>query len=101
MQGVYVIHLPSISALSEIIIMSPHRKILNVVVASSMAAVTSLFWILVLKKLTKFVIQDCYSCKWFRAMHYSIPKSGLLPRVRTEQALPFCRSTMVDQYQQR
>ena len=54
-----------------------------------MAAVRSLFWIPVLRKLTKSVIQNCYGCKRFRATHYPNPKPGLLPRDRTEQALPF------------
>ena len=54
-----------------------------------MVAVRSLFWIPVLRKLIKSVIQNCYGCKRFRVMHYPNPKQGLLPRERTEQALPF------------
>ena len=69
--------------------MSAHRKTLHGGVASTMVAVRSLFWIPVLRKLTKSVIQNCYGCKRFRVMHYPNPKQGLLPRERTEQALPF------------
>ena len=74
--GVYPIYLPSSSALSGKIIMSAHRKTLPEGVASTMAAVRSLFWIPVLSKLTKSVIQNCYGCKRFRAMHYPNPKPG-------------------------
>ena len=69
--------------------MSAHRKTLNGSVASTIAAVRSLFWIPILRKLTKSVIQNCYGCKPFRATHYPNPKPGLLPRDRIEQALPF------------
>ena len=88
-QGVYPIFLPSSSTLSEETIMSAHRKTLHGGVASTMAAVRSLFWIPVLRRLTKSVIQNCYGRKWFRATHYLNPKSGLLPRGRTEPALHF------------
>ena len=87
--GVYPIYLPSSSALSGKIIMSAHRKTLPEGVASTMAAVRSLFWIPVLSKLTKSVIQNCYGCKRFRAMHYPNPKPGLIPRDKTEHVLPF------------
>ena len=83
------IYLPSSSALSEKIIASAHRNTLHGGVASTMEAVRSLLLIPVLKKLTKSVIRNCYVCKRFRAMHYPNHKSGLLPRYRTEQALPF------------
>ena len=55
MQGVYPIYLPSSLALSEKIIMSAHSKTLHGEVASTMAAVRSLFWIQVLRKITKTV----------------------------------------------
>ena len=54
-----------------------------------MTAVRSLFWIPVLRKLSKSVIQNCYGCKRSRAMHYLNPKPGLLLRDRTEWVLPF------------
>ena len=69
--------------------MSAHRKTLHGGVASTMAAVRSLFWIPVLRKLTKSVIRNCYGCKRFRATHYPNPKPGNLPKDRTKQALPF------------
>ena len=69
--------------------MSAHKKTLHGGVASIIAAVRPLFWIQVLRKLTKSVIQNCYSCKRFRATLYPNPKEGLLPRDRTKQALPF------------
>ena len=69
--------------------MSAHRKTLHGGVASTMTAVRSLFWIPVLRKLTKSVIRNCYGCKRFRATHYPNPKPGNLPRDRTKQALPF------------
>ena len=53
-----------------------------------MAAVRSIFWTPVLRKLTKSVIQNCYGCKRFRATHYPNPKPGFLTRDRTEQPLP-------------
>ena len=84
-QGIYKIYLPSSSALSEKIIMSTHRKTLHGGVASTIAVVRSLICIPVLRKLTKSVIQNCYGCKWLRAMHCPNPKPGLLPRDRTEQ----------------
>ena len=49
-----------------------------------MAEVRSLFW-----KLTKSVIQNCYGCKLFRAVHHPNLEQRLLPRDRTEQPLPF------------
>ena len=59
-------------------------------VASKMAAVRYLFWIPVLRKLTKYIIQNCYGYKRFRAMNCH-PNSKIrhLPRVRTEQNVPF------------
>ena len=42
-----------------------------------------------MRKLTKSVIQTFYGCKRFRTTHCPNPKLGLLPRDRTEQALPF------------
>ena len=54
-----------------------------------MAAVRFLFWIPVLRKLTKSVMQNCYGCKRFRTTHYPNPKPVLLPRDRTEKALSF------------
>ena len=79
-QGVYP---TSSSALNEKIIMLVHRKTLHGGVASTMAAVRSLFWMPVLRKLTKSLIRNCYGCKRFRATHYPNPKQGLLPRDRT------------------
>ena len=59
-------------------------------VASTMAAVRYLFWIPVLRKLTKSIIQNCYGYKRFRAMNcHPNSKIGHLPRVRTEQNVPF------------
>ena len=72
-QGVYSINLPTSSALSEKAFMSAHRKTFFGGVASTMAAVKSLFWIPVLRKLTKSVAQSCYGCKRFRATHYLNP----------------------------
>ena len=69
--------------------MSVHRKSFHGGVASTMVEVKSLFWITVLKKLTKFVRQNFYSCKRSRATRYANLKSGLLPRNRTEQIVPF------------
>ena len=54
-----------------------------------MAAVRSLFWIPILRKLIESVIQNCYGCNRFRATHYPNPKLGLLARDRIEQPLPF------------
>ena len=54
-----------------------------------MGTLRSLFWVPVLRKLTKSVIQNCYCCKHFRATHYLNPKPGLLLRDKTEQVLPF------------
>ena len=42
-----------------------------------MAAVSYLFWIPVLRKLSKSVIQNCYGCKRFRATHCPNPKPEL------------------------
>ena len=69
--------------------MSAHQGTLHGGVASTMTAVISLFWIPVLRKLTKSIIRNCYGCKRFRATHYPNPKPELLPRDRTEQALSF------------
>ena len=76
---------PLTSALTGEIIVSAYRKNLHGE-AASMAEVRSLFWITVLRKLTKSIILNCYDCKWVRAMHYSNPNPGLIPRDRTEQA---------------
>lgn len=76
---------PLISALTGEIIVSAYRKNLQGVVAS-MAEVRSLFWITVLRKLTKSIILNRYDCKWVRAMHYPNPNPGPIPRDRTEQA---------------
>ena len=76
---------PLISALTGEIIVSAYRKNLQGVVAS-MAEVRSLFWITVLRKLTKSIILNRYDCKWVRAMHYPNPNLGPIPRDRTEQA---------------
>ena len=89
MQVVYPISIPSSSALREKIIVPAHKKTLPRGVASKMAAVGFLFWVPVLRKLTKSVIQNCYGCKRFRATHYPNLKPELLPRDRTAQALPF------------
>ena len=83
-QGVYPIYLSSISALSKKIIISAYRKTLHRVVASTMAAARSLFWIPVLRKLTKSVIRNCYGCKRFRETLYPDYKPMILPRNRTE-----------------
>ena len=88
-QGVWPILLPSSSALSEKIVTSAHRKSLHGGVASTMAAVRSLFQTPVLIKLTKSVIQNCYGCKRFRATHYPNPKIGPLPIDWKEQIQPF------------
>ena len=69
--------------------MSAHRNILHRGVASTVAAIRSLFWTPVLRKLTISVIQNCYGCKQFRVTHYSNRKPCLLPREKTEQALTF------------
>ena len=69
--------------------MSVHRKSLQGGVASTMVEVKSLFWITVFKKLTKFVRQSFYGCKRSRATLYANLKSGLLPKNRTEQSVPF------------
>ena len=76
---------PLISALTGEIIVSAYRKNLQGVVAS-MAEVRSLFWITVLRKLTKSIILNRYDCKWVRAMHYPNPNPGPIPRDRTKQA---------------
>ena len=88
-QGIYPIYLPSSSALSEKRINSAQRKTLHGEMASTMASVRSLFWIPVLRKLTKSVIQSYYGCKRFRATRYPNPEQGPLPRDRTERALSF------------
>ena len=88
-QGVCPIYLQSSSVLSEKIIMSAHRKNLHRGVASTIAEAKSLFWIPILRKLTKSVLQVCYVCKRFRAKHYLNPNLVVLPRDRSEQALPF------------
>ena len=68
-QGVYPIYLPSSSALCEKNvkkcekIISAHRKNLYGGVTSAISEVGSLFWLAVLRKLTKSVIQNCYSCE--------------------------------------
>ena len=55
-----------------------------------MAEARSLFWTLILWKLTKSVIQNSHDCDRFRATHYPNPKPSLLPtRNRAEQALSF------------
>ena len=69
--------------------MLANRKTLHGRIPSIMAAVRSFFWIAVLRKLTKSVIQNCYGCNRFGATHYPNPKPGLLQRYGTEQALPF------------
>ena len=86
---VYPICLPSSSALSEKIILLAQRKNLYGGVASTMAEVGSFFWKPVLRKSSKFVIQNYHGCKRFRATHYPNPKPGFLPRYRAEQTLPF------------
>ena len=68
--------------------MSVHRKSLHGGVASTLVEVKSLFWITVFRKLTKFVRQNFYGCKQFKATRYANLKSGLLPRNRTEQIVP-------------
>ena len=72
------------SALSEKIIMSANRKTLHGRIASKMSDVRSLFWIPVLKKLTKSVTQNCYGCKRLKARHYPNPKPGFLSRALTK-----------------
>ena len=57
--------------------MSVHRKNLHRGVALTMAEGRSLFWIPVLRKLTKCVVPNCYDYKRFRATHYPNPKLGL------------------------
>ena len=56
--------------------MLAYRKKLHRGIASAMAKVRSLIWIRVLRKLTKFVIQNVYGCKGFRATHYRNPKQS-------------------------
>ena len=87
--SIYLIYLPSNSALNKKVIMFAHRKTLHGGVASTMAVVRSLFWIPVLRKLTKSVMRSFYGCKRFRATYYPNPKPGLLARDRTEHVLPF------------
>ena len=60
--------------------MSSHRKTLHGEVASTIAAVRSLFWILVLTKLTKSVIQNYYDCNALKQRFTQI-----LTRVLTER----------------
>ena len=72
--------------------MSAHTKTLLGRVASAMSAVRPLFWIPVLRKLTKSVIRNCYGCKRFRAMHYPNPKPGLIPRDKTEHVRSLVRT---------
>ena len=57
-------------------VMLAYRKKLHMGIASAMAKVRSLIWIRVLRKLTKFVIQNVYGCKGFRATHYWNPKQS-------------------------
>ena len=67
--------------------MSAHRKNVYGGITSKMAEVGSLFWLLVLRKLTKSAIQNCYGCKRFRATHHPNPKPGHL--LQDKQASPF------------
>lgn len=54
------------------------------VIASTMKAVRSSFWIPVLRNLTKSAILNCYGYKRLRETHYPNRKPGLLPKNRTE-----------------
>ena len=49
----------------------------------------SLFWIPYLRRLSKSVTRNCYGCKKFRRLPYHSPKSGPLPKDRTEKYFPF------------
>ena len=86
-KGSYPVYLPSRSALSEKIIMLSHKKNLHVGVTSTMAKVRTLFWIPVMRKLTEFVMQNCYSCKPFHTTSYTNSKPAFLQRDITAQDL--------------
>ena len=88
-QDIYLRYLPASSASIGKIIMPAHRNNLHGGVASAIAECRSLFWIPVLRKLTKSFIQN-FGNDWkqFRATHYPNLKIGLLLRDSTEQALP-------------
>ena len=54
----------------------------------TLSRVRSLFWIPHLRYLSKSVIRNCYGCKKFRSLSYSL-KPGALSKDRTEKCFPF------------
>ena len=83
LQGFYPIYLPQDSVLSEKVIFAEHKRSLNGGVAMTMSDVRSLFWI-PHRRLSKSVIRNCYGCKKFKSLPCQSPKSGPLPKDRTE-----------------
>ena len=55
----------------------------------TLTKVQSTFWIPSLRQLTKSIICNCYGCKRHYAVPYPQPKTGPLPKDRSEAAMPF------------
>ena len=89
LQVFYPIYLTQDSVLSKKVIFAEHPRPLHGGVAMTMSHIRSLFWTSHLRRLSKSVIRECYGCKKFRSLPYHSPKSGPLPKDRTERSFPF------------
>ena len=87
-QGFYPIYLPQDPVLSKKVIFEEHKRSLHGGVVMAMSHVKSLFWIPHLRRLSKSVVRNCYGCKKF-SLPYHSPKTGPLPKDRTEKCFPF------------
>ena len=83
-QGEYPVYLPPSALFSERLVMNAHLSTLDGGVGLTMAAIREDYWIPRLRQVAKKVIKSCNRCKRFHATPYSKPKSGYLPRDRTE-----------------
>ena len=88
-QGFYPTYLPQDSVLSKKVIFAEHKRLLQGGIATTMSHVRSLFWIQHLRRLSKSVIRNCYGYKKFRSLPHHSPKTGSLPKDRTEKCFPF------------
>ena len=77
------------SVLRKKLIFAEHDRSFHEGVATTMSHIKSLFWIPHLRCLSKSAIRNCYGCKKFRSLPNHSPKSGPLPKYRTEKCFPF------------
>ena len=87
--GEYPIYLPKQSLLTERVVQRAHVETIHGGVGLTMAKVRNRYWVPKLRQMTKRVLRACHGCKRFHARPLPQPRVGLLPRDRTEGAIPF------------